>query len=127
MFINVFGGFEIDAKMNLRHNFRTKFKSELKNIYGTGDGSTVVFYLNGFQHRSLSLRKTPTFMVGISDANSSFDMIYGSTTIKAGQVRIFLWAIQIKATLFLADFRPPSPMRHLKNNLNPQSVTFGCF
>ncbi len=88
---------------DLFQNFRSKNKYGMKNIYGTGDGSTVVFYLNGFQHQSLSIGKVPTFMIGISDAKSSFDMIYGSTTIKAGQVLDLLRSIPIYISWRILD------------------------
>ena len=60
----------------------------LKKVYGTGDGSTVVFFLNGFQHRTLSTDIVPSFLIGISDADSAFDMIYSSALVRPGQVSL---------------------------------------
>ena len=64
--------------------------SELLNIFGTGDGSSVVFYLNGFRHQKIPAMEQTSMLIGISDAESAFDMIYSSTKIKTGQVKYHL-------------------------------------
>ena len=58
----------------------------MKKVYGTGDGSSLIFYLNGFSHDKIESLNLASFLVGVSDAESVFDMKYSSTMVKAGQV-----------------------------------------
>jgi len=68
--------------------------SNIASIYGTGDGNSITLYLNGFRHNSISTISTSSFLVGISDANSPFDMMYDSETIVSGQVILLLQSSQ---------------------------------
>ena len=58
----------------------------MKKVYGTGDGSSLIFYLNGFSHDKIESLNLASFLVGVSDAESVFDMKYSSTMVKTGQV-----------------------------------------
>jgi hypothetical protein len=55
------------------------------------DPSSLIFYLNGFRHNSLQASRLTTFLVGISDTASVFDMKYSSTVIRPGQETIILF------------------------------------
>ena len=61
-------------------------QSNIENIFGTGDGNSMMIYLSGFRHNLITSEATSSFLVGISDANSPFDMLYDSETILSGQV-----------------------------------------
>ena len=96
---------EIEVIINLFIFFRNLSDDFiLKKIHGTGGGSTLVFYLNGFQLKTISNLKTSSFLVGISDAQSAFDMMYTSSLIRAGQVKYlkFDWSMnRRKKTLYI--------------------------
>jgi hypothetical protein len=61
-------------------------ETDLKHVYGIGDGSSVIIFLNGFQHKMLGTMEARSFYVGVSDGYGPFDLVQSGVLIRTGQV-----------------------------------------